>query len=250
MNTEEHKERPNVRVIKPMENRKRSIAIFLVLPVVLTIFFPLGLLPYLCGRFVPYTGTVLHICMLYPLMFIFIIYCLCKGISKRFRGLREATTKSQLISAAEIGVPLVFILSFFTSIFTSVKGMHVFDKPFMYGLQTRMKSKADVEDIRDWLQSLDDEYYKNLDDSYNGYIRNRSEWPEPLRKLKPGRIFLSMDKNENPKVRLGWGSSPIEGHWGIEIGAENMEIPPSDFSMYGEYRLPVEPGVYVWRGLY
>lgn len=249
MNTKEHVETPRPKARKPGGTRKKSIVIFLILPAVLTFLFPLGGLPYLCGRFIPYTGTLVHVCMLYPLTCIFIIYCLCRGISRRFKGLREANTKSQLTNAVEIGIPLVFILSFILSIFSSVKGMLVFDKPFMYGLQMRMKSKADVEAIRDWLDSLDNEDYKTIDNSYNGYIRNRSEWPEPLRELKPGRIFLSVDENENAKVRLVWGSSPIEGHWGVEIGAEEMEIPPSDFSQWGEYRLPVGPGVYVWKGL-
>jgi hypothetical protein len=58
--------------------------------------------------------------------------------------------------------------------------------------------------------------------------------------------MLAVDENRNAKVRFMWGSTPIEGHWGVEIGAENMKIPPSDFSMYGEYRIPVQPGVYVW----
>jgi len=62
-------------------------------------------------------------------------------------------------------------------------------------------------------------------------------------------FFLSADENDNAKVRLMWSYGHIVGHWGVEIGAENMKIPPSDFSMYGEYRLPVEPGVYVFRGL-
>jgi hypothetical protein len=143
----------------------------------------------------------------------------------------------------------VFIVSFLVSFFISVKGMMIFDKSFMYGLQTRMKSKADVEAIRDWLQSLDEEEYESIDNSYNSFSRSRAEWPKPLKALKPGRIFLSEDENGNAKVRLIWRYGPIVGGWGVEIGAENMEIPPSDFSMYGEYRLPVEPGVYVWRGL-
>jgi hypothetical protein len=137
------------------------------------------------------------------------------------------------------------MVSFLVSYFTSVKGMIFFDKPFMYGLQIRMKSEPDVEAIRVWLQSLDIEDYDN---SYNSYLRNRSEWPEPLKELKPGRVFLSVDENDNAKVRLGWGSGML-GHWGVEIGAENMEIPPSDFSDFGEYRLPIESGVYVWKGL-
>lgn len=249
MNSEKHIETPQTRVRKPGGNRKKSILIFLVLPVVLTILFPFGGLPYLCGRFIPYTGTLVHVCMLYPLMCIFIIYCLCRGVSRRSKGSIEGNTKSRLTSAAEIGIPLVFIMSLLLSFFISVKGMLVFDKPFMYGLQTRMKSKADVEAIRAWLQSLGDEDYDKSDHAYNRFPHNRGEWPEPLRVLKPGMIFLSADENGNAKVRLGWGSSPIEGHWGVEIGAENMEIPPSDFSMYGEYRLPVEPGVYVFKGL-
>lgn len=234
---------------KPRGNWKDSRLIFLFLPVLLTLLFPLGGLPYLCGRFIPYTGTLVHVCMLYPLVCIFIIYCLYRGISKRFRGLREVNTKSKLEITAEIALPLIFLISLLVFFFTSVKGMLVFDRPFMYGLQTRTKNKTDVEAVRDWLKSLDKEEYDSIDNGYNSYPHNRSEWPKPLRALKPNKIFLSVDKNGNAKVRLVWGSSPIEGHWGIEIGTENMKIPPSDFSMYGEYRLPVEPGVYVWRGL-
>ena len=244
MNTEEHIETPQTRARRIGGNRKKSIIIFLALPAVLTILFPLGGLPYLCGRFIPYTGALLHVCMLYPLMCIFIIYCLCRGVSRRSRCSREANARSQLTSAAEIGIPIVFIVSLIISFFISVKGMLVFDKPFMYGLQTRMKSKADVEVIRDWLQSLGDE---NYDDHYS-HIR-RSEWVESVRALKPGAVFLSADENDNVKVRLMWRCGPIVGGWGVEIGAENMAIPPSDFSDFGEYRLPVEPGVYVWRQL-
>lgn len=58
---------------------------------------------------------------------------------------------------------------------------------------------------------------------------------------------MSADENGSPRVRLAWGSG--FGHWGIVIGMDDMEIPPSDFSRYGEYRLPVEAGVYVWREL-
>lgn len=249
MNMEEHKEMPKARIRKSIENRKRSIVIFLVLPVVLTILFPLGGLPYLCGRFIPYTGALLYACMLYPLMCVFIIYCFCRDISRRLRGLREQTTKGQLTSAAEIGIPSIFIVAFLVSIFLSVKGMTILDKPFMYGLQTRMKSSVDVKAIQNWLKSLGDDDYDRKDHSYKDFSHNRSEWPEPLRALKAGKIFLSADENGDAKIRLMWSYGPIAGRWGVEIGAESMKIPTSDFSMYGEYRLPVEPGVYVWRTL-
>jgi hypothetical protein len=60
-----------------------------------------------------------------------------------------------------------------------------------------------------------------------------------------GYVNLDLDENSNPKVRLTWGG-PF-AHWGVEIGMQNMKIPPSNFSQWGEYRLPLEPGVYVWH---
>jgi hypothetical protein len=105
-----------------------------------------------------------------------------------------------------------------------------------------MRSKADIEDIRDWLKTLNK-------DEYTDYTSNIShnELPESLQVLRAHEIsFLSADENGNPKIRLRWGSG-ASGMWGIEIGMENMKIPASDFSQYGEYRLLVEPGVYVWH---
>jgi len=123
--------------------------------------------------------------------------------------------------------------------------MLFFDKPFKYGLQKRIETKADVEGIRDWLGKLSNEYFA-------GHINMRvpsDEWSKSLKVLRPERIDPLTDENGQRKIRLSWGAGPIMGHWGVVIGMENMEIPPSDFSMYGEYRLPVKPGVYVWRGL-
>lgn len=37
--------------------------------------------------------------------------------------------------------------------------------------------------------------------------------------------------------------------WGVVIGPKEMEVPPSDFSDYGEYRIKLEEGVYVWHEL-
>lgn len=244
MEPEENTKTPKACARKPFGNRKKTIVIFLILPVVLTIFFPLGVLPYLIGRFIPYAGAFGHFCFLYPLICVFIIYCLFRGISLRLRSMRRGDIKSQLTNAAEISIPLVFLLLVVVSFCTSVKGMLFYDKPFMYGLRTRMKNKADVEAIRNWLESQGNKYD---DDFYTRLLR--PAWPESLKTLKPNRVFLSADGNDNAKVRLMWAYGHIVGQWGVEIGAENMEIPPSDFSLYGEYRLPVEPGVYVWRGL-
>ena len=106
-----------------------------------------------------------------------------------------------------------------------------------------MKIKTDICEIRDWLRTLDkeglSEYPKSLP---------HEKLPKSLKILRAKTIFLSADENRNPKVMLGWGTGVLRT-WGIVIGMEDMEIPPSDFSRYGEYRLPVEAGVYVWREL-
>ena len=72
--------------------------------------------------------------------------------------------------------------------------------------------------------------------------------PEPVIQLKPLTPHIRTDENGNPKIRLFWGSGMV-GDWGVEIGLEDMKIPPSDFRRNGEYRLPVESGVYVWHDL-
>jgi hypothetical protein len=109
----------------------------------------------------------------------------------------------------------------------------------MFGLRDRIKSKADIAATRAWMQSFDPEDYESL------YSISRAEIPKSLRGLGRG-VRFSADENGNPRVRFGWGSA-VMGYWGAVIGMKDMEIPPSDFSLYGEYRLPVEPGVYVFE---
>ena len=58
---------------KSGRNWKESKVIFLVLPIILTILFPLGGLPYLCGRLSFHMGLVVF--MIYPVIGVFIIYC-------------------------------------------------------------------------------------------------------------------------------------------------------------------------------
>jgi len=110
----------------------------------------------------------------------------------------------------------------------------------MLGLRDRVTSRADIGATRAWLQSID---ANNLDDYYARF--SPSDLPQPLSGLKGAKLGLEADENGHAKVRLGWGSGMV-GHWGAEIGMEDMKIPPSDFKLYGEVRLPLEPGVYVW----
>ena len=224
-------------------NLTKEYVIFLILPIILTILFPLGVLFYLCGRFGPYATILAHICLLYPVIFVFIVYCFFTGIARLSREWRKPRRRRKLIIGTEIIIPLMFFALFVASCFVSVRGMSFFGKPFMYGLRDRIRTKADIEAIRDWLNTLSKEHYTDSD----GYIPY-DELPKSLKILNSVRVNVYADENGNPKVRIFWGGGAI-GHWGVVIGMKDMKILPSDFSQYGEYRLPVEPGVYVWNAL-
>ena len=85
-------------------------------------------------------------------------------------------------------------------------------------------------------------------EDYTDYaIRLHSDkWPKSLKVLNPYRSIATIfaDKNGNPEVVLWWGGGFM--HWGVAIGMENMQISHSAFRDYSAYKLPVEPGVYVW----
>lgn len=229
---------------KPGRNWKESKLIFLVLPIILTILFPSGVLWYLCGRFIPYAITLAHVCLLYPVIGVFIIYCFFAGIIRLFSGWKKYIWKKRLLIVAQIGIPMVFIVLLIAPFFLPESEFFGYGyKFFMYGLRGRVKSKVDVEATRDWLKMLSKEEHDYTE--FNAVRIPSNKWSKSLKALKPGRVNLLADENGNPKFRLMWGSGAM-GHWGVDIGMRNMKTPPSDFSQWGEYRLPVEPGMYVW----
>jgi len=231
---------------KPRGNWKDSHVVFLFLPVILTILFPLGGIFYLSGRFRPYATTLWHVSLLYLVVLIFIFYCFISGIMKLSGRKRKLTRNEKLLTAAETVVPLVFIGLFVVFIFLAFTNKE-FRGPrfqlFMCGIRDRVKSKVDIEATRTWLQSLRNEDFKDSDPKYKRLTK--AEQPETLRGLKHARADLSEDENGNIKIRLWWDSGML-GHWGVVIGKKEMNIPPPDYSMYGEDILPVEPVVYVW----
>lgn len=245
MEQEKNAQKGQAEAAKSGWNEKRSVVVFVILPLVLTILFPLGGIFYLCGRFSPYAVSLFYVCMLYPVVGLFVGFCLFRGATKLRRVWRTQTRKKNLLAVGQTVIPLLFFVAVFGSCLISVRGMMVSDKPFMYGFRERIRHNADLDAIRGWLGSLSTEDY--LVDEYYNRI-SREKWPGPVKILKPEKVFLSADENSHPKVRLDWGGGVI-GHWGAEIGMPDMKTPASDFSNYGEYRLPLKPGIYVWRKL-
>jgi hypothetical protein len=80
-------------------------------------------------------------------------------------------------------------------------------------------------------------------------------WASAITQLNPHYVQLDKTETGRPKIRLTWGGAL--GHWGVEIGPEDMPIPETlprrrnviygqVFWDEGEYRLPLAPGAYVW----
>jgi len=217
-------------------NWKKEYMIFLVLPTIFTILFPLGALFYLCGRFSPYLIYFL-VCPTYPMIGLFIIYCFVAGIVRLFRCWRKSTRRKKLAVSAEIGIPLVSIALFAASFLVpddSPLNWPPF-KSFAYGFKDRVRSKGGIEPIRDLLRT-----FRKPDEREIAPRIPYEEWPKSLKALNPKTVVLCEDKNGTTYIRARWGGGFQP--WGLLIGMENMDIPPSD----SEYRLPLEPGVYVW----
>lgn len=102
----------------------------------------------------------------------------------------------------------------------------------------QMEENADIAAIRAWVNGL-----PNRDDDV--YFLDKSEWPECVKGLLPMHVGVSAYDNDGNMVRLTWGGG--FGHWGLVVGPEIMETPKSDVSQYGEYRVPLEPGAYLFH---
>ena len=219
----------------------------------LVILVPTGGISYLSGRFdlaLDFLVVwIFAICMTSPLMivitifpFVVIGFFAIIGAVRLISNWNRYANKKRLIRITQIGISILVITILFLPLVVFTKLYSPGYKPFTYGFRERMRSKADIEDIREWLKR------RGKKESTGDTVRFISYgWPKSVKVLNPNYVNLDIDENGNPKVRLTWGGG--FGHWGVEIGMEDMEIPISDFSQFGEYRLPLEPGVYVWHEL-
>jgi len=237
MNEKKNIERTDTKVGISGRNWKESYLIFFVLPIVFTILFPLGGLFYLCGRFYP-DLIFLSACMLYPMVGGFIIFCFFAVIVRCFRNWRSCTRKRKHILAAGTAIPIMFIILLLTSFFIPIESdFWAFgSNAFAHGFRERIRSEVDIEAVREWLKTVSKEDYSD----YLPY----DKWPDSLKVLNPVGAALSEDENGNPNVSVILGGSLPE--WGLVIGPEDMKISSSAFRHYRKYRLPLEPGAYVW----
>jgi hypothetical protein len=240
------------------------LAPFMLLAVIV-ILIPTGGLSYLTGFYnfpfdflfvglvvVNHIGQVME-AVLFPFIVAGCLFIIING-TRAFITWKRYTRRKRIIRVAQIGTQILLITLYFYTLFVPIELYQPRYKPFTYGFRDRIRIIANVGAIRKWLRTLDKEHCDgNYIPLYAGsypfvrYWPDNIEWPLSLGMFSPGSVILDLEENRRPKVRLEWGSAL--GHWGFEIGMEDMKIPPSDFSRRGEYRLPVEPGVYVWYDL-
>jgi len=141
-------------------------------------------------------------------------------------------------------------------------------EPFTAGFTRYARENVDLAAVRDWLSTLDADTYdrESIDLHPNGRLTPRwpdtPAWPAAITRLDPHYVEFMKMETGGLKIRLTWGGAP--GHWGVEIGPEDMEVPPTlerkaqefgppdqRYKVYdtGEYRLPLAPGAYVWHEL-
>jgi hypothetical protein len=173
---------------------------------------------------------------------LYMVVCLFVGVVRWLRGRRRGTRKEKLIRIAEVIVPLVFMALYMVPRRTPIESLFwPGATPFTYGFRDRVKSKADIPAIRDWLKTLD-----KVDPSVLPHDVPPSECPESLRALTHRRVYLVADKDGNPiAVNIFEGGGFF--HWGATIGMENMEIPVSKLKDEYEVWLLAELGVYVYE---
>jgi hypothetical protein len=216
----------------------------------LVILAPTGQIDYLSGRFDLSLDWLVFIALIVPgltlilsLPFLAVgLPLVVAGIMRLASGWRKYTARKRCIRTAQIGIWLFSITALVLPGLLSNKPYSPSHERFTSGFADRIKSKADIEAIRNWLKTLSKERCTGqaTDLSFGGY-------PKSVKVLKPRYVRLGLDGSRNPNVRLTWGGGL--SHWGVVIGTWNMQIPPSDFSQFRDYRLPVEPGVYVWYEL-
>jgi hypothetical protein len=244
MDQDKDTETEQIEETKPGRNWNGWDVFLLTVPVACIVLFPLGGVDYLCGRFIPWFYSLVRV-PLYLMISGCLGLCLCTNVARLLINLKKHARKKRVLIAAEIlAPPVLFYLSIAACLVPVERRLYgPTYKSYTHGFGDRIKSRADIEAIRDWLRAISrDDYTGNPD------ALTFDELPECLQALRPKGIHTWTDDNDNAVVRLFWGSS-LAGAWGVVIGMEDMEIPASDIRDYGEYKLPLEPGVYVWYWL-
>jgi len=101
-----------------------------------------------------------------------------------------------------------------------------------------MHKEANIAGIRKWMSELPE----TGEDTVSV---DQAIWPDAILKLSPKYARIIRVEDHAQALRAEWGG--VFGHWGLVVGPEKMETPPSDKRPIGEYRLKLTAGAYVFH---
>jgi hypothetical protein len=239
-------------------NWKNSLLLFLAF--VFVAGLPLGGFGYLCGRFSPYS-IFFVVMLIFPAFLLFHLFAVPLYIIRLIRNWNRFRRIKRAVIILQNAVVAYFLICIFTSSGFGLPGYI----PFTYGFRANIRTTADIPKIRNWLSTIDHNLCTGKDRDISSKDFRTSEWPKDINwpsyvtVFNPHYVFLALDENNTPKIRLTWGG--VFAHWGVEIGSEKMKVPPTQErkleeytcngkkeSLWrsGEFRLPLAPGAYVW----
>jgi hypothetical protein len=212
------------------------------------LFDHFGLISYVCGL---YNQMVIVFAMVFVAVFFFVPASLCLLVLalRMYASWPKHIQSKSRLRLLRISV-IIGLVAYLGLPFTLVRPPGY--RTFTSGFKRHMEKKANIEAIRAWLSTLSPAActgeYIDLYDS--GSIGNPKwpdtiDWPESITCFDPHYAQLSLDSVGQPTIRLTWGGA--FGHWGLVVGSDSMETPASDLSRWGEHRVQLCKGAYVWH---
>ncbi len=200
---------------------------------------PWGVLSYLAGLInVPFTLIALMMSVtLIPVALVCFVVVLVRLLviwPRHIRGRRLLATWGFIV----VVFVTAFVLPFTLDMYNPVAR-------YMSGFKRHVERRVDIPAVQTWLATLEPSPLQP-GRAHPDIPVEESDLPASIADLNAWGWRMEFDDEERPRIRLMWGSG-IMRSWGLVVGDKDMETPPSDLSRYGEYRLPVAPGAYVWR---
>jgi hypothetical protein len=106
-------------------------------------------------------------------------------------------------------------------------------RPFTLGFGHRMRLKADIREIRSWLDK------QRPAEPGKSRELGSSDWPQCIRELHPDVVAL-----RESAADLIWAGG--FGRRGMVVGPPEMQVPPSATEATNRFTLAVAKGVFVW----
>lgn len=137
-----------------------------------------------------------------------------------------------------------------TCFFAVIPGF--FGKPryvsFTEGYRDWAQAAMNVCEIRTWMHTLDNK--GSFDERGHFSFNQDFKWPQCISDRTSRFSDETLYEDGNGQVSLRLHSGGGFGDWGILIGPEDTDVPPVETVMYdghyGEYRLELKNGAYVW----